>query len=581
MRGENWVSDIVPDQNEPPDSPRKLRRELEHYRVVVEEMRRRIRGLEDELETASTMAEVPSVVVTRPELRNTLGRLVKKVAMIIQAEKVLLMIHQPETNLLAPLPPALGVTAEQTDQLNVGIEDGISGWVFQNREAVVYNDALNDPRTLKNLVSLLAVRNGITVPLVIKQRDEEERLVDERVIGVMHVFNKRFDEDFGTEDMRLLEMLAEQAAAVISNAQLYIQLTEEKEELQDAFESINVGVIVTNNHGIVRLLNPAASEMLEMAPDDYSGKKMAEVLPEGDIRDLLEITLKTGEERTVEIATGDEEGRVYQAQTTLMSREEDSEIESVVAIFHDITEIRRVERMKTAFVSTVSHELRTPLTSIKGFISTLLEDDEGMYDEETRREFLIIINEECDRLTRLISDLLNVSKIESGRGLDLQLSDVDLSQLLNRVASNHQPYTKKHQISARAPDDLTLRSDADKLTQILDNLVGNAVKYSPNGGKVEIIAVEEDDAVRIDVKDEGLGIPERHRDHIFQRFHQVDDDVDHKSIGGTGIGLYLVQHLAQAHGGRVWLNSSVVGEGSTFSVRLPRDPEAVLEQRGE
>ncbi|MFO8082125.1 MAG: ATP-binding protein [Armatimonadota bacterium] len=575
------MSNTVPDQNEPPDSPKRLRRELEHYRQVVEEMRRRISGLEDELETASTMAEVPSVVVTRPELRNTLGRLVKKVAMIIQAEKVLLLIHQPETNTLSPLPPALGVTAEQVDQLNIGIEDGISGWVFQNRESVVYNDALNDPRTAKDFVSLLAIRNGITVPLIIKQRDEEERLVDERVIGVMHVFNKRFDEDFGTDDMRLLEMLAEQAAAVISNAQLYIQLTEEKEELQEAFESINVGVIVVNNHGIVRLLNAAASEMLAVAPRDYSGTKVDEVVPDGEVLELLQSTLESGEERTVEITTGDDEGRVYQAQTTLMTREDTSEIESVVAIFNDITEIRRVERMKTAFVSTVSHELRTPLTSIKGFISTLLEDDEGMYDDETRREFLIIINEECDRLTRLISDLLNVSKIESGRGLDLQLSDVDLQRLLTRIASNHQPYTKKHDISADVPDDLTVRADADKLTQILDNLVGNAVKYSPNGGKVEIVAREADDGVRIDVTDEGLGIPERHREHIFQRFHQVDDDVDHKSIGGTGIGLYLVQHLAQAHGGKVWLESSEVGEGSVFSMWLPGDPEAVLEQRGE
>ncbi len=574
------MSDTVPpDRSEAPDSPRRLRRELEHYRVVVEEMRRRIRGLEDELETATTMAEVQSVVVTRPELRNTLGRLVKKVAMIIQAEKVLLLIHQPDMNLLSPLPPGLGVTAEQTEQLNIGVDDGISGWVFRNRESALFNDALNDPRTLKNVVSLLAVRNGITVPLVIKQRDEEERLVDERVIGVMHVFNKRFDEDFGTEDMRLLEMLAEQAAAVISNAQLYIQLTEEKEELQDAFESIHVGVIVVTRFGVVRLLNPAAAEMLIVPPDEYAGKQMEIVIPQGEVHDLLKSTLDSGEERTVEIQMGEEDGRIFQAQTTLMKREDSSEVESVVSIFNDITEIRRVERMKTAFVSTVSHELRTPLTSIKGFISTLLEDDEGMYDEETRREFLIIINEECDRLTRLISDLLNVSKIESGRGLDLQLSDVDLSQLLRRVAANHQPYTKKHKITARVPEKLMIRADADKLTQVLDNLVGNAVKYSPNGGKVEIVATDEDDSVRIDVIDEGLGIPERHRDHIFQRFHQVDDDVDHKSIGGTGIGLYLVQHLAQAHGGQVWLESSEVGEGSTFSVRLPQDPETVLEQQ--
>ena len=283
---------VASDHNEAPESPRRLRRELEHYRSVVEEMTRRIHSLEDELETATTMAEVTSVVVTRPELRNTLARLIKKVAMIIQAEKVLLMIHQPEINMLTPLPPAMGVTQEQSSQLTVGLEDGVAGWVFRNRESVVYNDALNDPRTSKEIVSLLAIRNGITVPLVIKQRDEEERLVDERVIGVMHVFNKRFDEDFSTEDMRLLEMLAEQAAAVISNAQLYIQLTEEKEELQDAFASIHVGVIVVNRHGIVRLLNPAAAEMLTMPADDYSGQPLPNVVPPGEVHDLVKSALK-------------------------------------------------------------------------------------------------------------------------------------------------------------------------------------------------------------------------------------------------------------------------------------------------
>ncbi len=573
-----------PESGDTPDAPRDVRRELDHYRLVVDEMRRRIRALEDELETASTMAEVPSVVVTRPELRNTLGRLVKKVAMIIQAEKVLLLLHQPETDSLTVLPPMLGISEEQADQLSISVEDGVSGWVFGNAESVVYNDALNDPRTSEELVSLLAVRNGICVPLIIKQRDEEERLVDERVIGVMNVFNKRFDEDFGNEDMRLLEMLAEQAAAVISNAQLYIQLTEEKEELEEAFESINVGVVVVNNRRTVRLLNPAAAQMLELDDNGggYGGRSMDEVLPAGPVRDLLESTIETGEERNVELTMGEDEEQVYQAQTTLMRREEDSEVESVVAIFHDITEMRQVERMKTAFVSTVSHELRTPLTSIKGFISTLLEDDEGMYDNETRREFLIIINEECDRLTRLISDLLNISKIESGHGLDLQLADVDLGQLLSRIAANHQPYTKKHSIVAQVPEELgTIRADPDKLTQILDNLVGNAVKYSPNGGTVELSAHAENGTVRIDVRDEGLGIPERHRDRIFKRFHQVDDDIDHRSISGTGIGLYLVQHLAQAHCGRVWLESTEVGEGSTFSLRLPRNAEAALEARGE
>ena len=257
---------VPPDNNEDgvqaPESPQGLRRELDRYRLVVEELQRRIRNLEQDLETATTMAEVPAVVVTRPELRDTLMRLVNKVAMIVQTEKVMIMLHQPDSGTLSVLPPALGISEEQAAEVNISIDEGVSGMVFRTREPILYNDALNDPRTNKDLVSLLHIRNGICVPLVIKQRDEEERLVDERVIGVMHVFNKRFNQDLGMEDVRLVEMLAEQAAAVISNAQLYIQLTEEKEELEEAFEHIAVGVIVVTMQGKVRLINPAACNML-------------------------------------------------------------------------------------------------------------------------------------------------------------------------------------------------------------------------------------------------------------------------------------------------------------------------------
>jgi len=565
------------DNEDAPESPQGLRNELDRYRLVVEELNRRIRGLEQDLDTAATMAEVPAVVITRPELRDTLLRLVNKVAMIVQTEKVMIMLHQPDTGTLTVLSPALGVTEEQAAQISMSVDDGVTGHVFRTQDSVIYNDALNDPRTRKDFVSLLHVRNGICVPLVLKQRDAEERLLDERVIGVMHVFNKRFNAELGPEDMRLVEMLAEQAAAVISNAQIYIQLTEEKEELEDAFESIMVGVIVVNTQGDLRLMNPSAAEMLGLAGNDVIGEPMAEVVPAGDVYDLLEAAIQSNEDRSLEIELGDEDPHTYQAQASLIARD-DGSIDAAVAIFNDITDIRRVERMKTAFVSTVSHELRTPLTSIKGFISTLLEDDEGMYDEETRREFLVIINEECDRLTRLISDLLNISRIESGHGLDLQLADVDVRALISRVAANQQAYTKKHKIITQFEEGITtIRVDHDKLVQVLDNLVGNAVKYSPNGGTVTIAVADEGASVRIDVTDEGLGIPERHRDQIFQRFHQVDDDVDHKSISGTGIGLYLVQHLAEAHGGQVRLSRTEVGEGSTFSLYLPKEPESALE----
>ncbi|MEN6347132.1 MAG: ATP-binding protein [Armatimonadia bacterium] len=564
----------MPDDANAPEDPRAMRKELERYRLVVGELQGKIKELEEELSTAATMAEMPMVVVTRPELRKTLSRLINKVAMIVQAEKVMIMLYQAEAGELVVLPPAMGVTEEQATELHVTPEQGVSGLVYRTGESAIYNDALNDPRTLDSEVSLLRIRNGIVVPLTIKQRDEEERIIDERIIGVLHVLNKRYEQQFNEDDVRLLEMLADQAAAVISNAQLYIELTEEKQQLEDTFESIHAGMIVVTTKGRIRLINPAACAMLHLPANDYQGKLLSDVVNNESVLGMLSNLDQAQRGESKEIGV-EEDKRIYKAEATAIAGD-NGEVQSIVAIFNDITELRQVERMKTAFVSTVSHELRTPLTSIKGFVATLLDDKDGtLYDEETRYEFYTIIDQECDRLTRLISDLLNVSRIESGRALDMQISEVNINELASRVLGQQQSYTDRHQLVCEVPADMPpIEADADKIQQILDNLVGNAIKYSPNGGTVSISAEDEGDKVRIDIRDQGLGVPDRHREKIFDRFHMVDDDVDHKAIKGTGIGLYLVRHLARAHGGDVWLSWSEVGKGSCFSVRLPKVQQA-------
>jgi two-component system phosphate regulon sensor histidine kinase PhoR len=559
-----------------PEDPTTLRKELERYRLVVTELQTKIRQLEEELQTTTAMTEMPTVVVTRPELHQTLTRLIDKIAMIVQAGEVIIFLYQPEAGELAVLPPSLGITDEQAGQLHIDPEQGITGLVYRTGESAIYNDALNDPRTLKDKVALLRVRNGICVPLTIKQRDEEERIIQERVIGVMHACNKRYEQAFNDDDVRLLEMLAEQAAAIISNAQIYIELTEEKARLEQTLETLHAGVIAVDAGGRVRLLNRAAAQMLGISALPYEGQPLSAVVRDEQVANLLRNSLAEQSEMQVEIASeGDR--RIYKGETSLMR--EEGRLQAVVAIFNDITEIRQVERMKTAFVSTVSHELRTPLTSIKGFISTLLDDVDGLYDDETRREFYEIIDQECDRLTRLISDLLNVSRIESGRALDMQLSEVDLHKVVGRVLQAQQQYTNRHRLINEVPPDFPLiEADSDKVYQVIDNLIGNAIKYAPEGGDVRVAAEDEGGTVRLDITDQGLGIPERHRDKIFERFHMVDDDIDHKAIKGTGIGLYLVRHLTRAHGGDVWLSWSEVGKGSTFSVRLPkvaRVPEQV------
>jgi two-component system phosphate regulon sensor histidine kinase PhoR len=255
-----------------------------------------------------------------------------------------------------------------------------------------------------------------------------------------------------------------------------------------------------------------------------------------------------------------------------MLRGGDAEIMGVVATLNDITDLRNVERMKTEFVSSVSHELRTPLTSIKGFIRTLLDDREGYYDRETQMEFYTIIDTECDRLVRLINDLLNVSRIESGRALDLQLKEVNLRGLIEKVVASQKAYTSRHQFAATIAADLpSITADEDKLDQVLTNLVSNAIKYSPEGGTITIAASKADDSgVEVSITDQGVGIPKEHQEKIFARFHRVDNRTS-REAGGTGIGLYLVKHLVEAHGGQIRVESQP-GKGSVFTFTLPKAP---------
>ncbi len=550
------------------ESPEALRKELERYHLVVNDLHRKIRELESELQITTAVAEMPGVIVTRPELQQTMARLVSKIAMIVQAEKIMIFLYHAENSELTLLSPALGVTDDQATEIAIKPDQGITGEVYRTGESAIYNDALNDPRVLSDIVSKLRIRNGIAVPLVIKQRDEEERIVQERVIGVAHACNKRYEQEFNQDDLRLLEMLGEQAAAVISNAQLYITLTEEKQRIEDALESIRAGVIVISSEGSIRLMNRATCQLLNLPVDGYEGKQFAKVITSEEILKLLNETFNTHHEQSIEIELPDEQ--VFRAETSTVAGE-NGQLSDVVVIFTDITDIRHLERMKTTFVSTVSHELRTPLTSIKGFISTLIDDTEELYDSRTRQEFYGIIDQECDRLTRMISDLLNVSRIESGRALDMQISEINLRKLVRQVLNTQQQYTAEHKLINKVPEDLsTIEGDPDKVAQILDNLVGNAIKYSPEGGQVVVDAMDEGKMVRIDVTDEGLGVPQRHQDKIFDRFQMVDGDTRRQGIKGTGIGLYLVRHLAHAHGGDVKLTWSEMNKGSTFSVRLPK-----------
>ena len=520
------------------------------------------------------------------ELEETLRRLVVRISMILQSEKCVFMLYDEELEELRAYTPAYGLADEDVRKLRISASQGISGEVFRSQKPVIIYDAANDPRTIKRNVTLLRIKNGVCVPLIIEKRDQDTNKVLERqIIGVLHCFNKRYGNGFIQEDVNLLTRLANNAASVIASATTYREVVQEKEKLENVIESVYSGIIMVHHSGRVLQINPSARTVLGIDQNDRTLGDYRELIQDASVKNLLNKALEGRSELQAEITLPDrtsddkEAECIFQVQTAAV-RSEDQHNWGIVAIFNDITEIRSIDRMKTAFVSTVSHELRTPLTSIKGFITSLLQDTENFYDKETVHEFYTIIDQECERLIRLINDLLNVSRIEAGRALDLNPSPVKISNVIDKVVLAQKSYTDKHEFIIKLePDMPTIVADIDKVDQILTNLMNNAVKYSPQGGKIEITGKKVDGGIQIGISDEGIGIPKEHLAKIFDRFHRIDNR-DTRKAGGTGIGLYIVKNLVEAHGGRVWAESEV-GKGSKFIFELPKCPPQFEQELAE
>jgi PAS domain S-box-containing protein len=558
-----------------------LEKELEEKRVAVAALERANKQLEEKLRTQD-VNEGPAPL---SELEETLKRLVFRIAMILQAEKCVFMLFDKDEGELVATRPALGLNDEQVRAFRVRATQGISGEVFRDQRPVILYDAVNDPRTVKENVGLLGIYNGLCVPLVIEKRDENtNKVLESKVIGVLHVFNKRDGNVFIQEDVNLLTRLSKNAASVIASAQMYREVLEEKEELESIIESVYAGLLMINRTGRIMQINQSARTMLNMNDDELTGKTYEECIEFERVNELLkkslEEAIEVAEEVSLPAPGAEDEEKIYQVQCAVVKGEDGGAI-GVVAIFNDITEIRGIERMKTAFVSTVSHELRTPLTSIKGFISTLLQDEDGsFYDFDTVREFYTIIDTECDRLTRLITDLLNVSRIEAGRALDLNPQPVNIPQIMEKVVTVQRSYTSKHELVVKVTNEIpTIVADEDKVDQIFTNLTNNAIKYSPDGGTITVTAECEGDIIRCSVADQGMGIPQDHLAKVFDRFHRIDNR-DTRKVGGTGIGLYLVKHLVEAHGGKIWVESEH-GKGSVFIFELPKCPPQFADEHDE
>ena len=520
------------------------------------------------------------------EFENTLKRLVDKIAKILQAEKCVFMLHDSGASTLYATHPALGFDRDALASLERRVsEEGVSNEVFRTNSSLITYDASLDPRAAAEGLPHLHIHNAVSVPLIVEKRDEDNRVLERTTVGVLHVFNKKYGGIFVEEDVRLLEQLARQGAAVIASAQMYREVVQEKQELLHTIDSLYAGLLMVGNNGRLLQINPSARAILGITTSvPLIDVPYERAISDARIRKIIAAALASGHAEVAEEVAFTLPGavpeeptreRIYQVQCATV-RDDDDLAAGIVAIFNDITEIRGVERMKTAFISTVSHELRTPLTSIKGFISTLLADTEGYYDETTRREFYGIIDSECDRLHRLIKDLLDISRIEQGRAMQMNWDQVDVALVTEKVLAAQRSYARNHVLTLDFPADFPLiEADPDKIDQILTNLVNNAIKYSPQGGTVQVSGRvlagpapgEHPQSIALRVSDEGMGISPEHLPKIWDRFYRVDNR-DNREIGGTGIGLALVKALTEGHGGLPSVESEL-GAGTTFTLIFP------------
>jgi two-component system, OmpR family, phosphate regulon sensor histidine kinase PhoR len=436
-----------------------------------------------------------------------------------------------------------------------------AGDVIQSRSPVVVADASEDPRLLAEDPILRAGHFAyLGVPLI---------GMEEGLQAVLAVYAQR-PRTWREEEIEALAALAGNASAVLSNAELYQRVAMERERSYAILVNIADGIVAVDREGKVVLWNQAAEHITGVPAAAALGRTPVEVLQ----RELASEQEGPARERLLPIQRGGEEA--WLSVTEAIMRDPAGAVSGRIFAFRDVSSERIVEQMKSDFVSTVSHELRAPLTSIYGFAETLLRRD-VLFEESERQTFLNYIASEAQRLTTIVDTLLSVARLDAG-DLHVELVPTDLRSVVSEVVTSvrQSAEVNGHHFVLELPDEpLSASADREKLSQILTNLLDNAVKFSPGGGTVTVEAHRRSGHVEVRVVDEGQGIPEAERERIFTKFHRADASV--RGAGGAGLGLFIARGLVAAMGGRIWVDSAE-GGGSSFAFELPLAQHEALER---
>lgn len=451
-------------------------------------------------------------------------------------------------------------------------ESNIVGVVEVRASLETVYDNLNHISLIYFSASLLAVMLGVVMAVIISRsltkpiaeiNDRTTRIAQGDYSGGILV---RSNDEIG--------QLAENVNALAVRIEETTNSTEfERRRLDSVLEHMTDGVIATDRRGSINIINTAALQMTGIDDSTVAmGQSILEVLQISDRYNLREL-LDNQEELLLDFST-DERQLIIRAYFSLIQRASGF-ISGLVIVLHDVTEQQRIELERRQFVSNVSHELRTPLTSVKSYVDALQEG--AIDDPEVARNFLAVAQDETTRMIHMINDLLELSRMDSGT-MKLETEYVNVGELFNyilnrfdMIIANDDKPEKYYTIKREIPKvQIWVELDTSKFTQVIDNIMNNAIKYSPDGGVVTARMIDNQKEVVLSITDQGLGIPKKDLGHIFDRFFRVDK-ARSRAQGGTGLGLAISKEIIERFGGRIWVESAE-GQGSTFSISLPYEP---------
>jgi two-component system, OmpR family, phosphate regulon sensor histidine kinase PhoR len=501
-------------------------------RRTTDRLRRRV----DELET---LARLGQTITASLDSDGVLSAIVEAAVELTGAEEGSLLMLDASSGELY-MRAAKNFQEDFVQTFRLPIQDTLAGSVLRSGQPVVLDEST--PQKIKTSYLVHAL---IYVPLKVK----------DSVIGVLGVDNRHSRLPFQKRDVNLLSTLAEYAIIAIENASLYNDTQVERNKRETVLKRIQDGVIVIGQNREVILINQAAEAALGLSSNDVVGQHYRQVLNQPELLELMDTSTRSLSNRT-EVAV--EDGRVFSAQRTPIP-----DVGTALTL-HDITYLKKLDRIKSEFVSTVSHDLRSPLTAILGY-AELIERAGPV--NELQQEFIRRVQTSVQNITHLVDDLVNLGRIEAG--FDTRKESFDLRQMLDMAIDNFRKVLTRNEndLVVDIPETLPpFFGNPVQVRQMFEHLLDNAIKYSSQGGKIQIYGEVEENQIILQVKDEGIGIPSADLPYIFDKFYRASNV--NSEVSGTGLGLAIVRSIVEGHEGRIWVESNV-SEGAVFTIVLP------------